>query len=186
MPATFGFLNLLNSTISLGWVGFLTFLRRTRKVIVTRPWSLPLLSRKADCHVDDISWLEPLPHIDVSNLVWCFLSGLCHVHLLDCLWEPMVLFQLKNPNSESLRLLFYLSRHAVGSTCISPVYSSLPTLAFQFPCTTTMSFLDVWSTLFWRCWRKMPTSLSSCPDVLEFGVSSLGIVKNRCYEYSYA
>ena len=28
----------------------------------------------------------------------------------------------------------------------------------------------------------MPTSLSSCPDVLEFGVSSLGIVKNRCYD----
>ena len=50
LPATSGFLNLSRSILSLDWVGFLVFFRRTRKVIITRPrgykieWSSACLS----------------------------------------------------------------------------------------------------------------------------------------------
>ena len=36
LPATSGFLNLSRSNLSLDWVGFFIFFRRTRKVIITR------------------------------------------------------------------------------------------------------------------------------------------------------
>ena len=42
VPATSGFLNLSRSNLSLDWVGFLVFFKRTRKVISTRSWSLPM------------------------------------------------------------------------------------------------------------------------------------------------
>ena len=42
VPATSGCLNLSRSNLSLDWVGFYVFFRRTRKVIITRSWALPM------------------------------------------------------------------------------------------------------------------------------------------------
>ena len=41
-PATSGVLNFSKSNLSLDWVGFLVFFRRTRNVIIPKSWSLPM------------------------------------------------------------------------------------------------------------------------------------------------
>ena len=82
VPAASSFLNFSRSNLSLDWVGFFVFFRRTRKVIITKSSSLPMsaASRKAPCPVDvNSDW----NHRDVVNLVvmlpvWpvsCPLSG---------------------------------------------------------------------------------------------------------------
>ena len=90
--------------------------------------------------------------------LWCFPSGLCHVHLLESLYEPKVYVStklLKVAYSRSLRPLSFLSTLQYGpQTFPKSACTSFPTLAFQFPCTTGMSFFGVWSMVTWSAGRS--------------------------------
>ena len=63
LPATSGFLKLSRSNLSLNWVGFLVFFRRTRKVNITRPrgyWMVQCLLKfctfRAQFHAQHWAW----------------------------------------------------------------------------------------------------------------------------------
>ena len=111
--ATSGSLNFSRSNLSLGWFGFLTFFRWTRKVIITRSWSLPMSAPEKLL----VLWmLTPGLKCFLTKMLsiwlWCFWSGLCKVLSLDGLWGQRVFLStrlLKVANSRSLRPLSFVS-----------------------------------------------------------------------------
>ena len=105
VQATSGSLSFSRSNLSLGWFGFLAFFRRTWKVIITRSWSLPMSAPGKLL----VLWMLIPDRKRFFTLIWLwyFLSGLCHVHLLDGLWGPRVFVStrsLKVANSRRFQI----------------------------------------------------------------------------------
>ena len=77
LPATSGFLNLSRSNLSLDWIGFLVFFRRTRKVIITRPRGYKIEWSSA-CSSFVRFVLNFMLNIEHENVLKSFItSGLC-------------------------------------------------------------------------------------------------------------
>ena len=101
------------SNLSLGWFGFLAFFKRTRKAIITRPWSLPMSAPGKLLVLCILTPGRKRFFIKVLSIwLWNYLSGLCHVYLLDGLSGPRVIVRtrlLKIANSRGLRPLLFVS-----------------------------------------------------------------------------
>ena len=77
VPATSGFLILSRSNLSLDWVGFLVFFRRTRKVIITRPRGYKI-EWSSVCSSFERFALNFMLNIENVNVLKSFItSGLC-------------------------------------------------------------------------------------------------------------
>ena len=153
---TLGSFTFSRSNLSLMCFGLLILFRRRWKVIISKLWSL-LMSTHGKLRV--LAMFTPDQKRFLTRIwsvwLWCCPFGLCQVHLLDSLWEPkefMNTRSLKVANSGSLSPLSFVSSLLKGPQmpCQFP-QASLPTFAFQSPCTTRMSFFNVWSVTPWSC-----------------------------------
>ena len=109
-------------------------------------------SWKTSCSGNIHSWPTVLPHKNVINLVvvlsiWampCPSSG-CFV-MTKCVRQHKVVKGGKLQKSESSLICSSLQKGPQMPCQFPP--ASLPTFAFQSPCTTRMSFFGVWSMTF--------------------------------------
>ena len=104
LPATSGFLNLSRSTLSLDWVGFFVFFRRTRKVIITRTRGYKIEWSSA-CSSFVRFMLNFMLNIEHENVLKSFItSGLCSDQELCSLEPENVLKKFYNLGARSWSL----------------------------------------------------------------------------------
>ena len=148
---TLGSFSFSRSDLSLVYFCLLILFRRRWKVIISKSWSLPVSAPGKLCV---LAMFTPDWKCFLTR-IWSSWLWLCQVHLLDALWWPKVSTNkrsLKVANSRSLEFPLICVISAEGSTNALPCQfpqASLPTYAFQSPCTTRCpsSVSDQWHSV---------------------------------------
>ena len=82
-------LHIKYNALTIGWVGFIDFLRCVWKVIFIMSWSLPIFAPGSVLGLADLISGRNRCFTKMQSIwLWCVPSWLCHVHLLDSLRLP--------------------------------------------------------------------------------------------------